>query len=173
MKTFRTYHLIMAFVSVGYIAALVLPFLLIVLYGFIGAMLDWQYIPYESLPFPSDKMTDNLLFFLFPTSIILNTVLFSVRYYVRRDCLSALLCAIVVLLCGIALPFAPHIFYPGKETHPVMIHETIAVMHFLPFLLFNLYYRHEDKRANTNTSPTKKDKTLDVCCHPHHRGNLF
>ena len=54
MKTFRTYHLIMAFVSVGYIAALVLPFLLIVLYGFIGAMLDWQYIPYESLPFPSD-----------------------------------------------------------------------------------------------------------------------
>ncbi len=154
MKTFRTYHLIMAFVSVGYIAALVLPFFLIVLYGFIGAMLDWQYIPYESLPFPSDKMTDNLLFFLFPTSIILNTVLFSVRYYVRRDCLSALLCAIVVLLCGIALPFAPHIFYPGKETHPVMIHETIAVMHFLPFLLFNLYYRHEDKRANTNTSPT-------------------
>ena len=141
MRRFRPYHLIMAFVSIAYI---VIPILLYVTF-ILGMMLFDRIL----FPLPSEKMVNTFVLWTFPGSVILNTLLFAVRYYVRCDCLSAFLCSIVVLLCALTLlPPVQEFFYPGKDSHPIMISESIAVMHFIPFFLFNLYYIHVDKKKS-------------------------
>ena len=139
MRSFRPYHLIMAFVSVSYIAILVLPYVVLVLWIMIFDRLLF--------PPPSEKLLNELVLWSFASSVVLNAMLFSVRYYVRRDCITAFLCSLVVLLCALTLlPPVQEFLYSGKDSHPLMINESIAVMHFIPFLMFNLYYRKNTKK---------------------------
>ena len=79
MRSFRPYHLIMAFVSVSYIAILVLPYVVLVLWMMIFDRLLF--------PPPSEKLLNELVLWSFASSVVQNAVLFSVRYYVRRDCM--------------------------------------------------------------------------------------
>ena len=145
MKSFRPYHLIMAFVSIAYIAIPVLQYVTLIL----GMMLFDRVL----FPPPSEKLVNAFVLWAFPGSVILNALLFAVRYYVRRDCLSAFLCSLVVLLCALTiLPPVQEFFYPGKDSHSIMINESVAVMHFIPFFLFNLYYIHVDKKKKVSHS---------------------
>ncbi len=134
---FRCYHIIMAYVSICYFAILIMPYAVLLL----GMMC------FDRLLFSPPHATINtLLWVSLGSSIVLNLLLFSVRYYVRRDCLSALLCALVVLLCTIAEYTIVPYFYSGQATRPVLITDDIIVLHGIVFLLFNLYYNHVDKR---------------------------
>lgn len=152
MRSFRPYHLIMAFVSIAYIVIPVLLYVALIL----GMMLCDRVL----FPPPSEKMVNTFVLWAFPGSVILNTVLFAVRFYVRRDCLSAFLCSLVVLFCALTLlPPVQDFFYPGKESHPIMMNESIAVMHFIPFFLFNLYYIRVD-RKKVNDYPQVYHQTI-------------
>ena len=119
---FRLCHFIMAFISVSYI---------------FFAIYDWLgWIFYPILPYMSEKTMNILTGWALAGSCILNAVLFSVRYYVRRDCQTAFLCSLVVLLSFVSIQPIEHFFYSEQESRPILIIDFIAYFHFVPFFLF-------------------------------------
>ena len=128
----------MAFVSVSYFLILIVPYAVL--------LLGMMFFDKMLFPSPPHALIDTLLWVSLGSSIALNLILFSVRYYVRRDCLSAFLCTLVVLLCAIADYTVVPYLYSGQATRPVLMTDVIMVLHGIVFLLFNLYFSHVDKR---------------------------
>ena len=135
-------HRIMVFVSSLYMVLYVLWFIIFISTALLASSHEVSFPEW----FFNESYQNSILWGTFYVSNILNPLLFSVRYYIKSDCLWAFLFSLLALSCFLFLPYVGRVFYPGRESHPMTIIEWIAVLSFLPYLVFNIYYsfRQED-----------------------------
>lgn len=145
---FRLLHRIMVFVTPSAIVLVVMWFVIFIL------MPLW----FDNMPkcfsgwFFNESLQNTIVCWTLYASALLNPLLFSVRYCVKRDCLWAYLFSLFALSCFLFQPYVGRVFYPGRESHPITIIEWIVFLSFLPYLVFNVYYsfRQEDLKQIKN-----------------------